>query len=614
MTENFVILPDDGSNTGKLVRTNQRTVNGSSVEEHFTILQDYTSNNQAKIDSDGKINIAGSISSIPGVSINSPSTIGSYTYQNVAISGTPSVNIGNSGSIYVSNQISEITVGSESWIQNFNVLGSSRIITNKVAGSIVNMPSVDINNPATIGSYSIQNISGSVAISTSVLPVSGVVTANTGLYAGSKFYQGDIFGISGNVITTINNPAAIGSYTTQQVLGSVVITSPISALTGSESYIKGGSIEIFTGSIHVTNFSAGTGYAGSDVWQGTNPWIILGSVHQINSTPATLTGSIEVFTNTGSVEVYGSLSAIAGSEQWIKNWGELGSSVVVANLYAGSKIYAGDTLPISGTVNATVGSVSIYNLGSTSWVYINSGTQYVDVAAGSIYVTNFSAGTGYAGSDAYVRAGSISLLNSLGSSFVFGSVAITSPINVETGSQVYVQNVVEVSGTKLDNLAGSFSVNNFNVIGSSRIISNFGTLGSSRVITNFGDLGSSRVITAGSVEVYDTKPLQVEQSRGAFGFSGAIFITSGTQNILTSPGAGSKLFLKGFNASAETASQFRVFFSGGNLLNTFVLPSSGTVAMNMMGMEPSGGTNQPLAIGMYNNGSLYFTAMTEDSL
>ena len=53
MTDSYVQLPNDSSNTGKKVRTNTRTVDGEDVVEHFNILQDYTSNNQAKIEANG---------------------------------------------------------------------------------------------------------------------------------------------------------------------------------------------------------------------------------------------------------------------------------------------------------------------------------------------------------------------------------------------------------------------------------------------------------------------------------------------------------------------------------------------------------------------------------
>lgn len=49
MANSFVILPDDTTLTGKKVRTNTRTVSLIEVHEHFMILQDITSDTQARI-------------------------------------------------------------------------------------------------------------------------------------------------------------------------------------------------------------------------------------------------------------------------------------------------------------------------------------------------------------------------------------------------------------------------------------------------------------------------------------------------------------------------------------------------------------------------------------
>jgi len=62
------------------------------------------------------------------------------------------------------------------------------------------------------------------------------------------------------------NYVGIDSTNRMMVVGSITDMPSISVSAGSESYIKGGSIEVTTGSIHVNNFAAGTGYAGSEIW------------------------------------------------------------------------------------------------------------------------------------------------------------------------------------------------------------------------------------------------------------------------------------------------------------------------------------------------------------
>ena len=151
-------------------------------------------------------------------------------------------------------------------------------------------------------------------------------------------------------------------------------------------------------------------------------------------------------------------------------------SVVGGSIYIGSVSAEVDSVYIQSgdNINITSGSVYITNSSDVggyagSETYVKAGSIQVD--GGSVYVTNFSAGTGYAGSD--VWQGTDPWL-------VEGSVAISSPISVTTGSEQWIQNVVEVSGEiftggdltgsvvissapvlgvsgdKLDNLVGSF--------------------------------------------------------------------------------------------------------------------------------------------------------------
>lgn len=248
-------------------------------------------------------------------------------------------------------------------------------------------------------------------------------------------------------------------------VGSITSMPSVSVTAGSESWIKGGSIEVYTGSIHVTNFSAGTGYAGSDAY------IPAGSVIVTN-------------TVTGSIISMPSVSVSTGSEVYVKNFDELGSSVVVTNLYAGSKFYQGDIYGVSGVVNVdnrVAGSI-------VNW-------------PGSLAISNFNA----LGSNIV-----ISNFNDLGSSVVvanFSDIGSSRVItNLYTGSELYqgerfgVSGIVEVSNT----ITGSIiSMPDISVsVGSESWIKNFNELGSSVVITNFNDIGSSRVVTnmvAGSI-------------------------------------------------------------------------------------------------------------------
>jgi hypothetical protein len=203
------------------------------------------------------------------------------------------------GSVVVTSPIS-VSVGSESWIKNFNELGSSVVVTN--------------------------------------------------LYAGSNAY------VTGSVYIT----------------GSVNVVNPISV--GSETYVKGGSIQTF------------------------NP-IGVGSVLLIN----------------GSIMTYGQ-SVTVGSEVYVKNFGELGSNVVVTNfpsLYAVSGVVNIGTMP-------AIQTGSIVYQGTSPWVIAGSITSMPSVSVST-------------GSEVYVKGGSIAVYN-----LVAGSIVSMPSISVAAGSQVWV--------------------------------------------------------------------------------------------------------------------------------------------------------------------------------
>lgn len=158
------------------------------------------------------------------------------------------------------------------------------------------------------------------------------------------------------------------------VLGSVVISSPISVATGSEVYVKGGSIQPY------------------------NP-IGIGSVLIIN----------------GSIMTYGQ-SVTVGSEVYVKNFGELGSNVVVTNfptLYAVSGIVNIGTMP-------AIQTGSIVYQGTDPWIIAGSITSMPSVSVS-------------AGSEVYVKGGSIAVYN-----LVAGSIVSMPSISVAAGSQVWV--------------------------------------------------------------------------------------------------------------------------------------------------------------------------------
>lgn len=342
-------------------------------------------------------------------------------------------------------------------------------------------------------------------------------------------------------------------------------------LGGSESYIKAGSIQTYnplgstfilgsvysTGSINIVSPQTVGSYAGvgsiiGSVFQLTSPWITSGT--------STVAGSVYT---TGSINLVSQL----GSTLILSSPGSIG-------VYAGVDTVFG----ISGNIAVTVGSE----------VYIKAGSvqTYSPVGVGSVTVVN----TRY-------DLGSFLL--------IAGSISSMPTISVATGSEVYVK------GGSIFLYSGA---TNFTNVTQTTIP--WETSG----ITNWGiAVGSVRILSSnGSIGVYDADNggISVEQTRGIFGWSGVSFIGSFTGSNIFTPGVGSKLFLKGFTATSDISTKFGLAFSGGTsvFIANYTLPASGTTSINYIGFEPSGATNQPIMVNLYNAGSLDISLAIKESL
>jgi len=177
------------------------------------------------------LNTAGSLAvqTVDGTvsaNINSASTIGSYTTQNVGI--TSSITMPISGAVgrgwNLSNNTDSVSISGLSVSVDSIFIASGANI-----GSVYlkDGATVTVNSLATAGSLAIQAVTGNIAITTSPVPVSGIV--NTSLYAGSKVWQGTtpwVVAGSVDVNPTIGSPCfkqataiASGAYT--QVWGQI---------------------------------------------------------------------------------------------------------------------------------------------------------------------------------------------------------------------------------------------------------------------------------------------------------------------------------------------------------------------------------------------------------
>ena len=468
------------------------------------------------------------------------------------------------------------------------------------------------------------------------------------------------------------NYVGVDSTNRLMTVGSIVTMPTISVTTGSESWIQNvvevsgaklddlaGSFAVTTnvlgvsgtlfqdmlGSTYITNSSDVGGYAGSD------SYVKAGSVLLQDASGVLL--YFENNTVPGSV-VSMPTTTITATNLDIRDLVAASDSVTT-----GSVMYQGERYGVSGIVDANVTNSSLQTLlGSTS-VYNRIAGSIVDMPTVTVTSTDLDVRDLSVSQDSVVaHLGSTSIYNRIAGSIVdMPSVTVTATnldirdlsatqdnvgIGISTGSIEVWQTTnadMQVQATQ----EGTWDVGNLTT-GSVRIVSQADT---SRTVTNrvagsivnmptttvtatnldIRDLtsasdnvevvGSVALTNIGSVrQANPAQPFIIEPIRDIFGFSGVSLIGSFTGSDIIFPGAGSSIFLKGFNISAELASKCRIFFSGGTstVVNTFSLPNSGTVAMNLLGMEPSGAVDQPITIGKFDAGSIHATVFGRDAL
>lgn len=231
-----------------------------------------------------------------------------------------------------------------------------------------------------------------------------------------------------------------------------------------------------TGSINVGSEAFLYGISGGE-WMPLS--VVSGTEAQLRVSTSVTTGSESVIT-AGSVEVY-QLSA-----------GDLNATVDVNNAVTiGS--YTNQQVTQGTNPWVVLGSTNITNaagIGSLDTQKVTpSGTFRVDVdnfgdLGSSRVVENF----GDLGSQRTISA---------------GSIIITNEPTVNQGTNPWII----LGSTNITNAAGIGSLDTQKITPSGTFnveVDNFGVLGSSRVIENFGDLGSERTISAGSVIITNT--------------------------------------------------------------------------------------------------------------
>jgi len=409
------------------------------------------------IQSGANIDLGSAWTNIGSVLVSNPSAIGSLGIQ--TISGI--VDLGNVwkgvgsvliipasqsiGSVEIATNLAQIGsyAGVGSIIGSVYQLSSPWVIsgTSTIAGSVYSTGSINIVSPSTIGSYTRYEGSevwtfgsvystGSINIATDLTTIGSYTR-----YIGSESYikAGSVqtyspLGIGSMQIFSVDSSNALkspfvanGSYL--MIAGSISSMPSISVATGSEVYVKGGSIVLYSGTTYVdvvTMPGVSTGsevyikggsiflYSGAtfyaNVTQTTNPWVISGTanisgvfigisgvVNQgtinwgVSGTLVGILGSTINLSNAGSNPIYGSIFVTGSINQSTAPWMISGLQWSVG--ISGAVIQGTNPWVISGTAN-----ISGVFIGISGVVNPSPGSSYLVSTPGSVGVYSTNAG------------------------------------------------------------------------------------------------------------------------------------------------------------------------------------------------------------------------------
>lgn len=603
-----------------------------------------------KVDSNNALNVVGSVQAAVSVTTGSESVItaGSVeVYQNTATD--LDVNIGNIGSVRTLQGTGSVVVSGTAIVSPVIGTGSMVISGTTIprwrgVGSVVvsGTPTVTISTALPTGNNNIGNVD--IVTQPAWSDVGSVITSGITSITGSVTIEGTgsvvtsgVSTVTGSITIYDSRTGSVGVVGSIEVFQQTATNLEVNATQVTDPWTVDGTVNLGTaftgvGSVVIsgTPIVAPTAGVGSVVISGTTQPVWRGTGSVVQSGTAEVWNSGVGFLVTGSIV---SMPSITTSSDSVIAMGSqtLGSVNIIGGITdpnPGSayplRLFLGSALMIGGSVStySPVGVGSIIASGVTT---ITGSVTLYDSSTGSVHNIGSIGVYGPLGSlhtigstQIYGPTGSV---HNIGSIEIHGTLAtVTTITTANLGTAWTGVGSVVVSGTAVTSMVGTGSVV---ISGTTQPVwRGVGSTIASGVTTVTGSvtlegIGSIRIAAVAS-DIVD--PLQVEQNRGIFRFSGATIIGSVIGSYLISPGAGSKLLLKGFSASCEVATQFRIIYSGlvpesdGALVSTFSVPNSGTVAMNFMGMEPSGIVDLPIGVGLFNAGSVHITFFTEDTL
>jgi hypothetical protein len=350
------------------------------------------------------------VSTIPSIYGNISGSVIAFPVGNQSVSGT--VNVGTHPSIYGNISGSVVSFqGTSPWIVTGSVQGSFSPTGNQSVSGTVNVGNLPTN----------QNVSGSVVSFQGTNPwvITGSVQATA---AANQSVSGTV---GASIIGQLpSGTAVLGSVAALQGTNPWIITGSVQATAAANQSVSGtvGASLIGLSPVSVSNFPTNQNVSGSVVaFQGTSPWIMTGSVQGSfspsgnQSVSGTVGASVigNVNTTITSIatagQVMGSVATLQGTNPWIITGSVQGSFSPSGNQSVSGTVGASIVGQLPGGT-AVLGSVATLQ-GTNPWIitgsvqgsFSPSGNQSVSGTVGASIIGQLPAGTAVLGSVATLQ-------------------------------------------------------------------------------------------------------------------------------------------------------------------------------------------------------------------
>jgi uncharacterized protein YjbI with pentapeptide repeats len=488
--------------------------------------------------------------------------------------------------------------------------------SNAISGSVVRASTI-ITPVATIGDLTFTNITGSniYGAGASIITINSTDITATGTLSGSNLQVSDIVSpyITGSVqvstpLVLASNITGSGTISGSSIKGSTIVAPYISGseITGSNVYGVSITSPSFTGSrAGITNIQA-TNITGSNVVSGSNLYGALALITTINSTTENTT-NINASNITGSGNISGSsirgtniIAAVSFSSPSFT-----GSSFTGSSVYVSGQITAGN-VQINGGINATgsISGSSVIGNSITGGSLSVTGSVLGDIISGSTYQNLPTSTSG--------GSGSFSSITVTGSESVTGDLSVGGNLTSQTltYTNLITTNIVAV------NVTGSSQVSGSTIYGqNAKIQAIYGQNVSGSILSGSTSVSSPIVngasINAGTITATGT--ISGSTIQGAFSPASIVATTVTGSNIVSGSNVyGATAKITNINATNVTGSGIlsgsTIYGQNATITNIYAGTVSGsnglfgTVTYTNIAATNISGSQESLSGNLYVNG------------